>query len=76
MVKLRDLFNERKETDETVLSNTPTKMTTDIKKKVFKDKLVMDVVDDSQMVLTTQALCKCPEGKECKCVKRILVDYK
>ena len=47
MVKLRDLFNERKETDETVLSNTPTKMTTDIKKKVIKDKLVMDVVDDS-----------------------------
>ena len=76
MVKLRDLFNERKETDETVLSNTPTKMTTDIKKKVFKDKLVMDVVDDSQMVLTTQALCKCTECKECKCVKRILVDYK
>ena len=47
MVKLRDLFNERKEADETILSNTPTKMTTDIKKKVFKDKLVMDVVDDS-----------------------------
>ena len=32
MVKLRDLFNERKEADETILSNTPTKMTTDIKK--------------------------------------------
>ena len=75
MVKLRDLFNERKEADETVLSNTPTKMTSDIKKKVFKDNLVMDVVDDSQMVLTTQAAkCKCKT--QCNCAARILVDYK
>tara|TARA_R100000742_G_C4248618_1_gene67203 strand:+ start:129 stop:272 length:144 start_codon:yes stop_codon:yes gene_type:complete len=47
MVKLRDLFNDRKQESDTALSQTPTKMTSDIKKKVFDDKLAIDVVDDS-----------------------------
>ena len=72
MVKLRDLFNDRKQESDTALSQTPTKMTSDIKKKVFDDKLAIDVVDDSQMVTTTQVA----KLRKKKGVETIIVDYK
>ena len=48
MVKLRDLAEANKKDGDILLSNTPQKLTTDIKEKVFKNKLPVDVVDDSQ----------------------------
>jgi hypothetical protein len=47
MVKLRDLAEANKKEGDVLLSNTPQKLTTEIKKKVFKDSLPIDVVDDS-----------------------------
>ena len=80
MVKLRDLAEANKKDGDVLLSNTPQKLTTEIKEKVFKNKLPVDVVDDSQMVTTTQ-FATCPEckkktGCDCNCTKRIIVDYK
>ena len=48
MVKLRDLAEANKKEGDILLSNTPQKLTTEIKEKVFKNKLPIDVVDDSQ----------------------------
>ena len=47
MVKLRDLAEANKKDGDILLPNTPQKLTTDIKKKVFNDSLPVDVVDDS-----------------------------
>ena len=47
MVKLRDLVEANKKEGDVLLSNTPQKLTTEIKKKVFKDSLPIDVLDDS-----------------------------
>ena len=47
MVKLRDLAEANKKDGDILLSNTPQKLTTDIKEKVFKNKLRVDAVDDS-----------------------------
>ena len=47
MVKLRDLAEANKKEGDVLLSKTPQKLTTEIKKKVFKDNLPIDAVDDS-----------------------------
>jgi hypothetical protein len=47
MVKLRDLAEANKKEGDVLLSRTPQKLTTEIKEKVFKNKLPVDVVDDS-----------------------------
>jgi hypothetical protein len=47
MVKLRDLAEANKKDGDVLLSNTPQKLTTEIKEKVFKNSLPIDVVDDS-----------------------------
>ena len=45
MVKLRDLVEDNKKEDQEILSNTPTKMTKDIKEKVFNNKVVIEPED-------------------------------
>jgi len=47
MTKLRDLVEANKKDGDILLSNTAVKLTTAIKKNVFKDNLPIDVVDDS-----------------------------
>ena len=47
MVKLRDLAEANKKEGDILLPNTPQKLTTEIKEKVFNNKLPVDVVDDS-----------------------------
>ena len=47
MVKLRDLVEANKKEGDVILPNTPQKLTTEIKEKVFKNKLPIDIVDDS-----------------------------
>tara|TARA_Y100000004_G_scaffold59059_1_gene65727 strand:+ start:2829 stop:2972 length:144 start_codon:yes stop_codon:yes gene_type:complete len=47
MVRLRDLAEANKKEGDVLLSNTPQKLTSEIKEQVFKGKLPVDVVDDS-----------------------------
>ena len=42
MVKLRDLVEANKKEDQEILSNTPTKMTKEIKDKVFDGKVIVE----------------------------------
>jgi hypothetical protein len=42
MVKLRDLVEANKKEDQVILSNTPTKMTKDMKDKIFNGKVLVE----------------------------------
>jgi hypothetical protein len=41
-IRLRELAEANKTEDQEILSNTPTKMTTDIKNNVFKGKVLVE----------------------------------